>query len=162
VSGDNSRKTYDEPADMKRALVRLGVPEDRIVCDYAGFSTLDSVVRAREVFLEEALIVVSQEFHVRRAIYIGKARGVDLIGFAARDVPRRHGIQTELRESLARFKAVLDVSLLGRRPRFLGEPIEIGARVGGPAGGDGASRPPFILHLYPAVKIRNVLYTSRM
>ncbi len=138
VSGDNSRETYDEPADMKRALVRLGVPADRIVCDYAEFSTLDSVVRAREVFLEETLVVVSQEFHVCRAIYIGKARGVDLVGFAARDVPRRHGIQTELREGLARFKAVLDVSLLGRQPRFLGETIAIGARAERPAGGDGA------------------------
>ncbi len=126
VSGDNSNKYYDEPTAMKAALVELGIPEEFIVCDYAGFTTLDSVVRAREVFQEESLIVVSQEFHVRRAIYIGQNYNVDLVGFVAQDVTGVHSIRTRLRENLARMRAFLDVNLIKRTPTFLGEPIYIG------------------------------------
>ena len=126
VSGDNSRKEYDETTDMRDALIEQGIPADRIVCDYAGFSTLDSVVRAKKVFLEDSLTVVSQEFHVRRAIYLGRANGVDVIGFPARNVTRRYSIRTNLREYLARVKAVLDVNILHRGPKYLGETIRIG------------------------------------
>lgn len=127
VSGDNSRTGYDESSDMKDALVELGVPADRVVCDFAGFRTLDSVVRAKRVFCEDKLIVVSQGFHVRRAIYLGASHDVDLLGYAARDVGRRYGMRTAMRESLARLKAVLDVTILQRQPRYLGEPMPIGA-----------------------------------
>ena len=73
VSGDNSSKDYDEPTAMKRDLVQAGIPEEKIFCDYAGLSTLDSVVRAHKVFGEGRFTVVSQGFHVRRAIYVGLA-----------------------------------------------------------------------------------------
>lgn len=126
VSGDNSKKGYDEPTDMKDALMELGIPEEIIVCDYAGFTTLDSVVRARKVFQEESLIVVSQEFHVRRAIYIGQNYDIDLVGYAAKDVTGVHSIRTNLRENLARLRAFLDVNLIRRNPTFLGEPVFIG------------------------------------
>ena len=126
VSGDNSRNDYDESTAMKDALIERGVPGDRIVCDYAGFRTLDSVVRAREVFLQDSLVVISQNFHVRRAIYIGQEHGVDLVGYVARDVVGTAGARTRYRESLARLKAVLDMELFGVGPKFLGEPVPIG------------------------------------
>ncbi|MDD3276283.1 MAG: ElyC/SanA/YdcF family protein [Kiritimatiellales bacterium] len=125
VSGDNSRVGYDEPTDMFNALINAGIPADRIVKDYAGFSTLDSIVRTQKVFLENRFIVVSQEFHIRRAIYIGKTKGLDITGFAARDVSGVHSVRTLLREQLACVKTVLDVVLLRRKPHFLGEPIPI-------------------------------------
>lgn len=126
VSGDNSRSDYDESTDMKDALIALGVPAERIVCDYAGFSTLDSVVRAKEVFQLDAFIVVSQEFHVRRAIYIAEKHGLDVAGYAAQEVSGAGGIRTNARELLARVKTLLDVHLLGREPKFLGDAIAIG------------------------------------
>ena len=125
VSGDNHVEWYDEPTEMKAALVAAGVPEDRIVCDYAGFRTLDSVVRAKTIFGLDSFLVVSQDFHVRRAIFLGRCRGLDVRGYAARGVPfGRLSSRTIVREPLARVAAVLDV-LLGRRPRFGGPPVPL-------------------------------------
>ena len=127
VSGDNSHVSYDESTDMMNALIAKGVHADHIVRDFAGFSTLDSVVRAKEVFLEEQCIVVSQAFHVKRAIYIGAAHDMNLIGYCAQDVSNRAGFKTNVRECLARFKTILDVHLLGREPKFYGDTIAIGS-----------------------------------
>jgi len=126
VSGDNSRPGYNESLDMKQALIEAGVPGERIVCDFAGFSTLDSVVRAKKVFGQAELTVVSQDFHVRRAVYIGEHFGVDVVGYAAKNVRHRLGMRTRAREVAARCKTLLDVHVLGRRPRYLGEPVAIG------------------------------------
>ncbi|MCC5848171.1 MAG: YdcF family protein [Verrucomicrobia bacterium] len=126
VSGDNRRHDINEPEDMKEALMERGVPENRIVCDYAGLRTLDSVVRLRKVFQVEEAIVVSQAWHAERAIYLAKGHGVDLRGFAARDVRRHNGFRTKSREQLARVKAVMDLHLLGTGPRHLGSPHPIG------------------------------------
>lgn len=125
VSGDNHTKGYDEPTDMKEALIAEGVPEHRIFCDYAGFRTLDSMVRAKEVFGQSRFIIVSQHFHNERALYIARRKGLDAIALDAGDIPFRWAKGTYLREYLARAKAVLDVEVLGTRPRFLGEPVEI-------------------------------------
>ena len=125
VSGDNSTKYYDEPTTMKKDLIALGVPENKIFCDYAGLSTLDSVVRTKEVFKENQFIVISQGFHVRRAIYLGLAHDIDLIGYAPQGVSGLGSLKTELRECLARGKALLDVKFLNRQPKFLGEPVII-------------------------------------
>ena len=86
VSGDNHVKGYDEPSDMKEDLVAAGIPAEKVVCDYAGFRTLDSVVRAKEVFGAERFIVVSQPFHVRRALFLAWGFGCDAYGYAAEDV----------------------------------------------------------------------------
>jgi len=126
VSGDNHVKHYDEPTAMRDALVAGGVPEERIVLDYAGFSTLDSIVRAKKVFGQSELCIVSQRDHAMRALYFAKHNGIDAVGFAARDVTGRHSVRTNIRESLARVRALLDVHLLARKPRFLGEQIAIG------------------------------------
>ena len=125
VSGDNSTKYYDEPTTMKKDLIALGVPGNKIYCDYAGLSTLDSVVRTKEVFKENQFIVISQGFHVRRAIYLGLANDIDLIGYAPQGVSGLGSLKTELRECLARGKALLDVKFLNRQPKFLGEPVII-------------------------------------
>lgn len=135
VSGDNHIAGYDEPTDMKRALVGAGVPADRVYCDYAGFRTLDSVVRALEVFGQTNITVISQRFHNERAIYIGARRGVDAIGYNAADIDAFNSLRTRLREQGARVKTVLDVTLLRTRPKFLGPRIEIGASPQAPAGG---------------------------
>jgi len=125
VSGDNGRKSYDEPTAMAEALVRLGVPRDRIALDYAGFRTLDSIVRSRAIFGQDAITVVSQPFHNKRAIFIARSRGIDAIGFNARDLPRRASPRTFLREYLARVKTVLDTTLLRSQPKYLGPPVPL-------------------------------------
>lgn len=121
ASGDNSHPSYNEPAYLRAALLRSGVPEERVVLDYAGFSTLDSVVRAREVFGLESVLLVSQPFHLQRALFIADAAGLDAVGYAAADVEELAGVSVRLREALARVKAVLDVYVFHRSPRFLGE-----------------------------------------
>lgn len=125
VSGDNSRKDYDEPGAMREALVAAGVPRDRIWCDYAGLRTLDSVVRARRIFGQEAFLIVSQRFHNERAVFLGRRLGLRVHGFNAADVPVAAAPTTYLREALARAKAVLDVTVLGTQPRHGGPPVEI-------------------------------------
>lgn len=125
VSGDNGTRGYDEPTEMKRLLVQMGVPEARVICDYAGFRTLDSVVRAKEVFGQTQVVFVSQHFHNERAIYLARAAGMEAHGLNAADVSVAVAPKTFLREKLACVKAVLDVTLLGTRPRFLGEKVSV-------------------------------------
>lgn len=128
VSGDNGSADYNEPGEMKSDLVALGIPEAHVTADYAGFRTLDSVYRAGEVFGLQSYTIVSQPFHLARALYLADRRGQDAIGFAAR-TPRGYSAQrVRAREVLARAMAVLDVELLGREPRFLGEPVPIPQR----------------------------------
>ncbi len=125
VSGDNSRWDYDEPGAMRDALVAAGVPRQRIWCDYAGLRTLDSVVRAWKIFGQQDFIVVSQRFHNERAVFLGRRLGLRVHGYNAADVPLASAAFTHLRESLARVKAVLDVTLLGTQPRHGGPPVEV-------------------------------------
>jgi SanA protein len=120
VSGDNSRKAYDEPSCMKADLVARGIPSEFITCDFAGFSTLDSIKRAGPVFGQERVILVSQRFHLERALFLAKSAELEADGYAAQDAPFSWQLRVRSREALARVKAVLDV-LLDRQPRFLGE-----------------------------------------
>ena len=128
VSGDNGHREYDEPSDMKAALVARGVPAEKIYCDYAGFRTLDSVVRAKEVFGQDAFTVVSQPFHNQRAVFVARELGIEAVGYNAGDVDAFNGFRTQCREKLARVKTVLDLYVLKTQPKFLGEPVLIGAR----------------------------------
>lgn len=121
VSGDNAQVSYNEPQAMKEALLAQNIPEQDIVLDYAGFRTLDSVIRAREVFGQTDIIIVSQEFHVKRAVYIARTRGIDAEGFIADGVPLSSDVRTQIREILARTQAWSDVHILNRQPKFLGE-----------------------------------------
>lgn len=124
VSGDNSRKDYDEPSTMKADLIEKGVPADYITIDYAGFRTLDSVIRAEQVFGLKDYMVVSQPFHCRRAIYLARQQGQSVIGYCAADVAGSSGMKIRLREVLARAKAVVDI-LISQPPKYLGkqEPV---------------------------------------
>lgn len=125
VSGDNHVATYDEPTAMRDALVALGVPEERIVPDYAGFRTLDSVVRAKEVFGCDSLTIISQADHNARALYIARANGIQAVAIVAPlRADRRVRIRLAIREWLARDKMMLDL-LLGKQPHFLGKRITI-------------------------------------
>ena len=124
VSGDNGNKSYDEPTDFKNELIKYGVPEDKIFLDYAGFRTLDSVVRCKEIFGQDKITIISQQFHNERAIYIAKNNQIEAIGFNARDVSGRYGLKVKLREYLARTKVFIDI-LLNVKPKFLGKKIEI-------------------------------------
>ena len=124
ISGDNGNKTYDEPTDFKNELIKNGVPENKIFLDYAGFRTLDSVVRAKEIFNQDNITIISQQFHNERAIYLAKQHGINAIGFNAKDVSGRYGIRVKAREYLARTKVFIDI-LFGVKPKFLGEKVEI-------------------------------------
>ncbi len=125
VSGDNSRTTYDEPTRIKEDLVAAGIPDSVIYLDYAGFRTLDSMIRAKEVFGLNAFTIISQPFHNERALFITSRKGIEAVAFNARDVQlKRWQIRMTLRECLARTKAVIDIHT-GKQPHFLGEPINI-------------------------------------
>lgn len=124
VSGDNGSEGYDEPTDFKNDLIEAGIPEDKIFLDYAGFRTLDSVVRIKEIFGQTSLTIISQQFHNERALYLANHFDIEAIGYNARGVSGKKAIKVQLREYLARVKVFVDI-LLNVNPKFLGEPIEI-------------------------------------
>ncbi|SHI49684.1 SanA protein [Mesonia phycicola] len=124
VSGDNSSKNYDEPSDFKEELIKFGIPEDKIFLDYAGFRTLDSVIRAKEIFGQNNITIISQQFHNERAIYIAEHNGINAVGFNAKNVSYAYGIRVQLREYLARSKVFLDI-LFHVKPKFLGDKVKI-------------------------------------
>lgn len=125
VSGDNSRANYDEPTNMKNSLIKKGIPAKNIYCDYAGFRTLDSVVRAKEIFSQNNIIVVSQEFHNRRAIFIAQNKEIQMYGINAKEVVSALSFKTTQRENLARVKTLLDIWVLNKQPKFKGEKVTI-------------------------------------
>ncbi len=125
ASGDNRLANYNEPRAMMQGLKERGVPAERIFADYAGFRTLDSVVRAREIFGQNSITVISQKFHNERAVYIGRKWGIDVSGFNAQDMDEPEGLFVRIREVFARFNAFLDVNLTSKQPKFLGEKIKI-------------------------------------
>lgn len=124
LSGDNGTLSYNEPREMRRALMANGVDSTRIVLDFAGFRTLDSVVRAREVFGQQRFTVISQRFHNERAVYLARHLGIEAVAFNAAEPPPNYGIRVWLRERLARVKVFIDL-LLGTAPRFLGDPVPL-------------------------------------
>lgn len=125
ASGDNHTKQYDEPTAMRDSLMARGVPEERIVLDFAGFRTLDSVVRAKEVFGCDSLTIISQADHNARALYLAQANDIEAVAVSAPlRASRRVRIRLALREWLARDKMMLDI-LFGKQPHFLGEQIKI-------------------------------------
>ncbi len=126
VSGDNSREGYNETDAMRDHLVEAGVPATQVVGDYAGFSTWDSCARANEVFGVDAATVVTQQFHLPRAVRLCRAAGIDAVGVgdASGEVRPTATIYGYVREVPAAFMAALDVAL-NPEPQFLG-PRETG------------------------------------
>ncbi len=125
VSGDNRSHRYNEPQSMFNDLIMLGVPKEKIYLDYAGFRTYDSVVRAKKVFGQTSCTVISQKFHNQRAVFIGRAKGIDIIGYNAKDVNKKFRLAQFPRELLSRALMYVDI-ITGRHPYFYGEPIYIG------------------------------------
>lgn len=126
ISGDNSRKGYNEPADMRNDLIKAGIDSSFIFLDYAGFRTFDSMIRLKEIFSQTSVTVISQPFHNQRAIYIASREGIDAIGFNAKDLSKNLGFKVQLREKFARVKMFLDF-WVGKQPKYLGKKITIPA-----------------------------------
>ena len=110
--------------DNRVGLVKRGIPAEHIYLDYAGFRTLDSVVRAKKVFRLSRFTVISQEFHNKRAVCLALWQGVDAVGYNAKDVAKGKGMMVQTREVFARVKLVLDM-MVNKQPHFLGEAIDI-------------------------------------
>lgn len=127
VSGDNSVKEYNEPREMQKALIEAGVPSSAITLDYAGFRTLDSVVRCLKVFGQQKITIISQRFHVERALFIANKYDMLAVGYAASDPPHAYSKIGPIREYFAKTKAIIDLYLIHKNPKFLGkeEIIEI-------------------------------------
>ena len=124
ISGDNSRKDYNEPEMMRADLIAAGVDSTRIFLDFAGFRTFDSMVRLKEIFSQDAVTVISQAFHNKRALFIARKEGITAVGYNAQDVSAKAGLKTQIREKLARVKLFADY-LFGTEPKFLGPKVKI-------------------------------------
>lgn len=125
ISGDNHTQGYNEPIAIQEALIAKGVPEEKLVLDYAGFCTLDSIIRAKEIFGQDKLTIISQQFHNERAAFIAHHYGINAICANATDVPATRSPRVRIREIFARVKVVLDIYILQTQPKFLGEKIII-------------------------------------
>ncbi len=125
VSGDNSRKTYDEPTAMRDALIARGVPAKAITLDYAGFRTLDSMARAKAVFGLRRFTIITDDFHQPRSVFLARSLGLEVVGVPTRKVPFRWSKKTRSREIFSRVKACLDVYVLRTEPKFYGPPVTI-------------------------------------
>lgn len=121
VSGDNGHKSYNEPEEMRKELIKHGIPDHKITLDYAGFRTFDSMIRCKEVFCQTDIILITQRFHLHRAIFLANRFDIDVIGFEAKDVPESYALKTRVREYFARVKALLDIYILNTSPKFLGQ-----------------------------------------
>ncbi len=124
ISGDNSRKTYSEPEDMRADLILLGIDSNRIFLDYAGFRTFDSMVRLREIFSQTDVCIISQPFHNERALFIANLEGISAVAFNAKDVGKAFGFNVMIREKFARVKVFIDY-LSFKKPKFLGPKVAI-------------------------------------
>ena len=124
VSGDNGQLDYNEVIVMRNYLLEQGVPIEAIFLDHAGFDTYDTMYRARDIFLVEKAVVVTQEFHLLRALYIGQELGLDVYGVASDPRTYAGADYYRLREYFARVKAFLDC-LFHAKPTYLGETIPI-------------------------------------
>ena len=125
ISGDNSTPFYDEPTTIRRDLLKSGIPAQNIYRDYAGFRTLDSILRAHHVFELDSFTIISQAPHSKRALYIAIHHDIDAVAFNAGD-GHNTDISNKIREMLARVLAVMEVHFFNTGPKFLGPTIEIG------------------------------------
>lgn len=125
ISGDNGRETYDEPTKMKEALLAIGIPDSVIFLDYAGFRTIDSVIRSKEIFSRDSVTIISQPFHNTRALYIAQHYGLHAVAYNAKDVRGKSELHQKIRERGARVKLFIDLYLFDYKPHFLGKKEEM-------------------------------------
>lgn len=124
MSGDHGTESYDEVNVMKKYAIDHGVPSEDIFMDHAGFSTYDSVYRAIHIFEAKKVLIVTQEYHLYRALYIAKRLGLSADGAAAEKIAYSNQWIRDLREVLARDKDVIK-SLLKPKSTYLGDPIPL-------------------------------------
>ena len=124
MSGDHGQEGYDDVNTMKRVAEEAGVPAEDIFMDHAGFSTYESMYRARDVFGAKRIVIVSQEYHLHRALYVAKALGLEAYGVSADLRPYAGQQARDLREILARNKDFA-TAILQPEPTFLGDPISL-------------------------------------
>ncbi len=126
VSGDHGRKDYDEVNSMKNFLKNKGVPSENVFMDHAGFSTYESMYRARDIFQTQTLIIVTQEYHLKRAVFVARELGIDAYGVASdkRDYGQAMTYYN-LREIAARNKDFFWAKIIKPEPTFLGESIPV-------------------------------------
>lgn len=125
LSGDNRSMYYNEPREMRKALIKLGVPSSAITLDYAGLRTLDSVVRCKQIFGQNRITIITQPFHSYRALFISQYYNIEAVAMVAQEPDFEFSFKVRLREYFARTKAVLDLYVLKTSPRFLGEKEQI-------------------------------------
>ncbi len=125
VSGDHGKKNYDEVNVMRDYLIECGISKENIFMDHAGFSTYESIYRARDVFDVKSAVIVTQKLHLARALYIAAALGVEGKGIAAQNSTTASTLQQRIREYPARFKAFIQCTILHSKPKYLGEVIPI-------------------------------------
>jgi len=121
----NNRGTYNEPAEMKTLALELGVPESALTLDYAGYRTLDSVVRAKEVYGLNRFTIITNDFHTYRALFLSKCNQIEAVAYYSEGFTLTQLGAEVPREWLARVKAVIDVYILQKQPRVLGPRVEI-------------------------------------
>ncbi len=121
LSGDNRSIYYNEPIEMKKALVGLGVPDSAITLDYAGLRTLDSIVRSKEIFGQDKITIITQSFYSYRALFISRFYKIDALALVTQESENETPLRVYIREYFARTKAVLDLYLLNTAPHHLGE-----------------------------------------
>jgi SanA protein len=120
LSGDNRTMYYNEPVEMRKALIKAGVPANAITLDYAGLRTLDSIVRCKEIFGQNKVVIVTQPFHCYRAVFISNFYQMDVVAWHT-DTRIGGSNKLQFREYFARAKAVLDLYVFKTAPRHLGE-----------------------------------------
>lgn len=121
LSGDNRTIYYNEPSEMRKALLKWGVPDSVITLDYAGLRTLDSIVRCKEIFGQDKIIIITQPFHSYRALFISHYYNMDAVAIIAQEPIEEAAFKVYFREYFARTKAILDLYILKTAPHHLGE-----------------------------------------
>ena len=121
VSGDNRSIYYNEPRDMLNALKKRGIPQSAITLDYAGLRTLDSIVRCEQIFGQTSFIIITQEFHLYRALFIANYYGLKSYGFILKSSRVSVPTKVRIREHIARVLAVLDLHLWNKKPEIMDE-----------------------------------------
>lgn len=129
LSGDNSTKFYNEPVEMRKALIKNGVPASAITLDFAGLRTLDSVVRSKAIFGQDKITIITQSFHSYRALFISNFYHIDAVAMVAEEPEFERTFKVRLREYLARPKAVLDLYIFKTEPRHMGEKEKLNTTV---------------------------------
>lgn len=125
ISGDHGQKNYDEVNTIKRWCIKSGVPERDIFTDHAGFSTYESIYRAKEIFMVQSAIIVTQKYHLPRALYIAQGKNIKAEGYTADMRTYREIVWYEIREYPARIKDFIYLNILRVKPKYLGKKIPI-------------------------------------